>query len=391
MQCPYCKKDITSLPKQFCPYCGKEIIPTYSYDNIGKEFWNKYEQSNARDENIRKEQINKQKLEKKQKYSNWIILIIIIIVLVISAVYFSKKNINFNNTNQTNNTSPTMSSDQPNDPDEKDALSSNDDYIEDEEDAGSSGGDTDSNYPEDTNTYDDYVDDENSEDYIIPYSSDRLLTIQDIESLSEQELIFARNEIYARHGRKFKDDTIREYFLSKDWYEGVIEADDFSEDMLSEVEKQNAYMMLEYEKSLSDSNYQEDNVLSFNGHRYSVVRTTTIDNYWDAQLYCENLGGYLATIEDEAENKAIYKYIFYELRMESAYFGLTDDGSEGDWYWVNGEESQYRNWLQGQPDNLGNNEDYALFYYRDTPYKWNDGNFGKDEAGTVTFIVEWDN
>ena len=41
--------------------------------------------------------------------------------------------------------------------------------------------------------------------------------------------------------------------------------------------------------------------------------------------------------------------------------------------------------------NWRNNEDYALFYYRDTPYKWNDGNFGKDEAGTVTFIVEWDN
>ena len=76
--------------------------------------------------------------------------------------------------------------------------------------------------------------------------------------------------------------------------------------------------------------------------------------------------------------------------MESAYFGFTDDGSEGEWYWVNGDNSQYKNWLQGQPDNRRSREHYALFYYKDTPYKWNDGDFGKDEAGTVTFIVEWD-
>ena len=60
-----------------------------------------------------------------------------------------------------------------------------------------------------------------------------------IRNLSDWELVLARNEIYARNGRIFNDKDIRDYFMSQDWYEGNILPDDFTEDMLNEIEKTN--------------------------------------------------------------------------------------------------------------------------------------------------------
>ncbi len=47
----------------------------------------------------------------------------------------------------------------------------------------------------------------------------------------------ARNEIYARHGRKFKDKTLQKYFDEKSWYEGEYEPDEFQETWLSLLER----------------------------------------------------------------------------------------------------------------------------------------------------------
>ena len=58
----------------------------------------------------------------------------------------------------------------------------------------------------------------------------------------------ARNEIYARHGRRFKDDELQEYFNSKSWYEGTIDPDDFAENILSDIEIQNKDVIVEFEK-----------------------------------------------------------------------------------------------------------------------------------------------
>lgn len=93
---------------------------------------------------------------------------------------------------------------------------------------------------------------QNDGEYIFPDSDRRLLTMEDISGLDEDTLIFARNEIYARHGRKFVMEKIQAYFNSKSWYYGTIEAEDFPEDLLNEVERANAEFMLSYEKSLKD-------------------------------------------------------------------------------------------------------------------------------------------
>lgn len=87
-----------------------------------------------------------------------------------------------------------------------------------------------------------------NDDYIIPVSNVRELTEKDLEALSQEELLKARNEIYARHGRMFDDSSLQAYFNSKTWYQEVYEPDEFPEDALSDLERRNAKFILDYEK-----------------------------------------------------------------------------------------------------------------------------------------------
>ncbi len=87
----------------------------------------------------------------------------------------------------------------------------------------------------------------NPGDYIIPESSTRPLTEADVAGLSAADLRIARNEIYARHGRKFKSQDLQDYFNSKGWYFGTIEADDFKEEYLSALEKENIKFIEKHE------------------------------------------------------------------------------------------------------------------------------------------------
>ena len=146
-----------------------------------------------------------------------------------------------------------------------------------------------------------------------------------------------------------------------------------------------------YEKdTYSSISIPDYSVLHYDGHTYYACRTSGIDSFWEAADYANSCGGYLAVITDDGENTAVYDYVFKDLGYDNAYFGLTDDGSEGEWGWIDGTEYSYENWAGGQPDNRGVGENYALFWYGDRDYKWNDGDFGKDSAGTVTFLIEWD-
>lgn len=85
-------------------------------------------------------------------------------------------------------------------------------------------------------------------DYVIPFSDREYVTAMDLNGLTAEQLRLARNEIYARKGRLFKDQSLQSYFNSKSWYHGTIAPDSFRESMLSDVEKANAYFILNYER-----------------------------------------------------------------------------------------------------------------------------------------------
>ena len=81
------------------------------------------------------------------------------------------------------------------------------------------------------------------EGIIFPNSSDELIDESDISILSDEELRYAINELYAKHGYIFKDDQLKAYYEKYEWYDPSVKPDDFSVDLFNDVEKENIEAM----------------------------------------------------------------------------------------------------------------------------------------------------
>lgn len=125
------------------------------------------------------------------------------------------------------------------------------------------------------------------------------------------------------------------------------------------------------------------NAVEFNGHYYYVYDVDTVTDWDMAQEYCEEQGGYLATITSAEEDAFVYSYIV-DAGYSSAMFGLSDQDKTDDWRWVTGESFSYQNWRQGEPNHQGGYEHYGMYYERNTDGTWNDGS---GQGGP--FICEW--
>lgn len=87
-------------------------------------------------------------------------------------------------------------------------------------------------------------------DYIIPQSGTRLLSKDEVKNMSKEQLALARNEIYARHGRKFQMAQFRDYFTKKSWYkENPGYNYDNEGSNLNEIEAKNVNLLLSVENS----------------------------------------------------------------------------------------------------------------------------------------------
>lgn len=90
-------------------------------------------------------------------------------------------------------------------------------------------------------------------DYVLPYSSNVYVDESDLYGLSEWQVRIARNEIYARHGRRFKDQELQNYFDSCSWYRGTMSPSEFSakeKSILNSCEKKNLITISKYETSM---------------------------------------------------------------------------------------------------------------------------------------------
>ena len=78
--------------------------------------------------------------------------------------------------------------------------------------------------------------------FVIPDSSTRYLTEDDLMGLTSDELEVARNEIYARHGYIFVSNEWKDFFVGRYWYTPT------SKDVtLNSVEEYNVSMILKEE------------------------------------------------------------------------------------------------------------------------------------------------
>lgn len=134
-----------------------------------------------------------------------------------------------------------------------------------------------------------------------------------------------------------------------------------------------------------------DGAVEYNGHYYYLYTDGTADSYEEAFKYCNDRGGYLATLTSEEENNFVYSYIL-QRGYNNAYFGLSESLNKGQWEWCTGEPLSYTNWHSKEPNKENSNEDYAMFYYKFSDGTWNDGDFGQDTVNSgKAFICEWGN
>ena len=77
--------------------------------------------------------------------------------------------------------------------------------------------------------------------YIFPDADTSYVSKSSVKKLSDEELQYAVNEVYARHGLKFTKKKNKERFEKKEWYVGTV--DDQNDISLNKYEKKNVDTM----------------------------------------------------------------------------------------------------------------------------------------------------
>lgn len=95
-------------------------------------------------------------------------------------------------------------------------------------------------------------------EYIFPDMDSRYLTQDEVSKLSLQAVCYAKNELYARHGRKFLSQELQDYFNDKTWYKGTVDADSFSPSVFNTYENDNLMLLVSAEEKLQPGGYVLD-------------------------------------------------------------------------------------------------------------------------------------
>lgn len=106
-------------------------------------------------------------------------------------------------------------------------------------------------------------------EYIFPDMDTRYLTQDEVSKLSLQAVCYAKNELYARHGRKFLSQELKDYFNDKTWYEGTVDPDSFSPGVFNTYENDNLLLLVSAEEKLLPGGY----VLDQQGYDIHKVNT----------------------------------------------------------------------------------------------------------------------
>ena len=119
-----------------------------------------------------------------------------------------------------------------------------------------------------------------------------------------------------------------------------------------------------------------------NGHRYYLLSP----NSWTkAEAEAIKLGGHLVTVNDAQENDWVCNTF---LDANYIWIGLNDTSLEGRFVWSSGEQSTYRNWFSGEPNDFGGDEDFVHIYNFDSAYRaWNDYKDDKSFGSSTIYGV----
>ena len=136
-----------------------------------------------------------------------------------------------------------------------------------------------------------------------------------------------------------------------------------------------------------------------NGHTYEVFGVPEgVSITWQEACYAaETVGGHLATVTSEEENDFIFSLLADEYwygGCSGPYlcFGPWIGGLQAgdDWRWVTGEEFAFTAWEDGEPNDLGGDEDFIRYFtLRGEPSsRWNDA-WNEARFRTNSYVVEY--
>jgi hypothetical protein len=118
---------------------------------------------------------------------------------------------------------------------------------------------------------------------------------------------------------------------------------------------------------------------TFNGKAYYLSNASA--NYNTARSIALANGAHLLTIGSAAENVFVSNAVNAIALNTWYWLGLTDELNEGVFVWSTGEALTYTNWSVGEPNNSGNNEDYA--------HVWNNGLWNDlNGNNAIRYVIE---
>lgn len=167
-----------------------------------------------------------------------------------------------------------------------------------------------------------------SSGYIIPDSDQRYLTESDVAGFSIKEINYAKNEIFARRGRKFLSVELQNYFNEKDWYNGIYEPQDFDANyaavVMNDYEKVNADFLSDAEYSMDPNGYQLDSSTEEQPQEQTPVT-------YDGILaeYKHALGENFANMEEYQFIPSYMNPFFTFYQGEKVYYALYDFLGDG--------------------------------------------------------------
>ena len=139
--------------------------------------------------------------------------------------------------------------------------------------------------------------------YILFDSIYRKLTDEDVEGFDKESLNEAIDEIYAREGMEFDSPEKKASYKNCLWYEPTIPEDEFSDDMLSEVEKYNIQFLKSQIEEINNDENEKQQIIERgytegtyqNPDGYTIVMKNQedinfekIENVFDVEIYYPN-------------------------------------------------------------------------------------------------------
>ena len=68
---------------------------------------------------------------------------------------------------------------------------------------------------------------------------------EDFQDVPQLIIYLAKNEIYARHGYIFQNESLNNYFKGQLWYAPLVKAEEFDDSVFNEYEKENLKLLVE--------------------------------------------------------------------------------------------------------------------------------------------------